>query len=344
MNKQVYFRTDANVRIGYGHLARCLILGAELKKNNFSITFLLYRTEAPFRDEIMAAGYGCKELSTGTPDEIIEKIHANRAEGNLLIIDSDDKIYYETLNQEKIINAGIRLVFFTFWDVYEYRAHLIINQNPMSLGGNYRTAPVTRKLLGPEFMIFSDHMVNESKKVKKRHRRTPGNLLIAFGGSDQADRTLKTLKAIRRLDLDIRMIHIVTGNLYPHQQNLSAYLAGYNRIFKLHTQTNDMAGIMSDTDLAICAGGLTLWELALFRIPTAIISWSERERTTAEYLQNHGLGYHLGSIKSMKLMELSAKIANFAGDVEAQKRILTLRNRIDADGKKRIVKEIINLF
>jgi UDP-2,4-diacetamido-2,4,6-trideoxy-beta-L-altropyranose hydrolase len=343
VKKRIFFRTDANTRIGYGHLSRCLILADELARSGWSITFLLRRTDNSARKEILDKDYGVFDLAKGSPREIIDRLADQDPESGVLVFDTDEKVYYEPENQQAFLNHGLKLVFFTFWDNHEYLAHIIINQNPMSLERKYKTADYTRKLLGPAYMIFSDDMVETSRSGKK-NGDSSRSLLLAFGGSDQPDRTLKTLKALQKVDLDITMIHIVTGSLYPHEQRLNEFLAKFRYPCRLYRQTRDMPAIMASADLALCAGGLTLWELALFEVPTAIISWSDREYLTAEYLDRTGLGFHLGSIKNLKPVELSGKIVNFAGNREAGSRIRALRSRIDVEGKKKIAKEINHLI
>ncbi|MBS0000581.1 MAG: hypothetical protein KFF73_16495 [Cyclobacteriaceae bacterium] len=344
MRKHIFIRTDANVTIGFGHLSRCLILADELIKFNFKITFLFHQTDDQFRIIIREKGFDYLDLKKGSSREIFDLMNPRDPDTRILIFDTDDKGYYDPETQQDFINRGIKLVFFTFWDQHHYLAHIIINQNPISLSRSYQTAEYTKKLLGPEYMIFNDQMIGLSRSRHVQKGSRPPNLLIAFGGSDQPDRTLKTLKAIQRLNLDIQMINIVIGSLYPYEERLMDYLSSFLYPYRLHKQARNMAEIMLESGLAICAGGLTLWELALFEIPSAILSWSERETLTAEYLHQAGLGYHLGSIKSLKLKELSLKIANFAGDRAAEKRITRLKNRINVDGKKMIALEINNLY
>lgn len=343
MKKQIFFRTDANTLIGYGHLSRCLILAEELARSGWYVTFLLQRTDNSARKEIIDKGHYVSDLTTGSTREIIEGLPGQDPGSCVLVFDTDEKEYYTAESQQAFLDHGLKLVFFTFWENHQYLAHLIINQNPMSLEKQYKTARHTRKLLGPAYMIFGDDMIRASASGKKSSGSSR-SMLLAFGGSDEPDRTLKTLKALQEVDLDLTMIHIVTGFLYPHEQRLKRFLAEFKYPCQLYRQTREMPSIMASSDLAICSGGLTLWELALFEIPTAIISWSEREFLTAEYLDLAGLGYHLGSIKNLKPAELSGKIVNFALDEEAGTRIRALHSRIGVDGKKKIAMEINDLI
>jgi UDP-2,4-diacetamido-2,4,6-trideoxy-beta-L-altropyranose hydrolase len=345
VKKTVFIRADANRRIGYGHLARCFILAEELIKYHTQIVFLFRQTDTFFKKETEKKGFRYVNMACDEPDVILDKMAPFRNTRITLIFDTDIKTYFQIESQHIFINQGIKLVFFTFWDQFRYDAHLIINQNPISLSHRYDTAGYTKNLLGPEYMIFRDEIIALSQLKKKKYHDTAFTYFISFGGSDQPNRTVKTLKAIQLsgLRLNIKKIHVVIGNLYPHEKELVTILPDLSFPCQVHKQTDKMAEIMGDSDLAICAGGLTLWELALFNIPTAIISYSRRENMTAGYLHRTGLGYHLGSIKSLSCEELSGKIVKFAGNREAQEAISRLKDLINPEGKKIIAREINNL-
>lgn len=343
MNKFVFIRADANESIGFGHLSRCIILGQELKLFNFKIIFLLYQTDTFFIKELEKRAFEYILLKKDEPEQIISIIKQTNSLDSTLIFDTDVEIYYNTNSQLNFINHRIKLVFFTFWKDFKYLAHLIINQNPIGLTHHYQTAEYTKRLLGPSFMIFDDQFIRFSKHKSVRHQ--PGELVffISFGGSDQADRTQKTIDAIQMLNLNIKRINIVIGAIYPYEERLFQCVSKLKCEYKVYKQTNKIAEIMNDSNIAICAGGLTLWELAIFNIPTAILSDSKREEITGEYLHNKGLGYFLGSINHLNMEELSQKIVRFVEDKEAKIRMSILNKMIDVRGKKIIAREINNL-
>ena len=343
MNRFIFIRTDANTKIGSGHLSRCLILAEELKKRNNRVIFLLHKTDKPVLKQIEEKGFKFIFLRKESAEDIIEVIGHYKSDLKTLLFDTDLPIYFDPEAQLKFINHSCKVVFFTFWNNYQYLAHIIINQNPLSLGQEYHTADYTKKLLGPDYMIFNDRIIELSQTVNIQSFSYPSTILISFGGSDLPDRTLKTIKAIQLLDLSIKKINIIIGSLYPHEETLLKYLSGFRYPFNVFKQTNKMAEIMSESDMAICAGGLTLWELALFNIPTAIITYTKRENLTADFLHRMGLGYHLGSIKSLSCEELSQKITKFVGSKEARETISRLKEQINPNGKTIIANEINNL-
>ncbi len=277
------------------------------------------------------------------PEHVLSIINQTGCPDTTIIFDTDVEIYYNTEVQLNFINHHIKVVFFTIWEDFNYLAHIIINQNPISKMHHYQTAEYTKKLLGPNYMIFDDQFIYFNKN--QRTRPATGKLVffISFGGSDVADRTLKTIEAIQMLNLSVGKIYIVIGALYPYEERLLQNVLKLKYEYEVHKQTNKIADIMNDSSVAICAGGLTLWELAIFNIPTAILSHSKREEITGNYLHDRGLGYFLGSINRLNKEVLSQKILKFVENNEARKRTLELNKMINIKGKKIIAHEINNL-
>ena len=113
------------------------------------------------------------------------------------------------------------------------------------------------------------------------------------------------------------------------------------RIFK---QIPNISEIMLQSNIAISSGGLTLWELSVLNIPTAIISYSEREKMTADYLDKKGWSYHMGQADELDPLQLSEKIGHFISSEELRRRTTTLKGQININGKKRIVNEFMKLL
>jgi len=90
--------------------------------------------------------------------------------------------------------------------------------------------------------------------------------LINFGGSDHLDMTIRTASAIAKLLPDAK-IEAVTGAAYPKPDRLKGL--GIKNLIH-HHNTDNLAEIMQRARMAISAGGLTVSELALFRIPTIL--------------------------------------------------------------------------
>lgn len=57
---------------------------------------------------------------------------------------------------------------------------------------------------------------------------------------------------------------------------------------------NDMPALMADADLAVTAGGTTVWELAFMGLPALTIILAENQRSNGDALQKLGIAQNLG--------------------------------------------------
>jgi len=344
MMDSCFLRVDANNKIGYGHLSRCKIIADELIKNDVNPVFLIHDTDAPILKLLSDQNYEYRILQEDEPQEIISCKNLYKTEKYLLIFDTDIELYYKKETQLALINAGFKLAYFTFWDHYSYYAHIIINQNPLSLTHHYQTAEYTKKLLGPEYMIFDDQFVDVSAHVSKQGKGKEWDFFLSFGGTDIPDTTAKTIMALELLDTNIRLCNVIIGALYQNEKRLYDLVENCPFECRIFKQIPNIADIMQQSNIAISSGGLTLWELAMMNVPTAVISYSEREKITADYLDKRGWTYHMGSANLIDPLLLSEKIRIFISSAELMNRTRSLRDHLNINGKQNIVKELILLL
>ena len=106
-------------------------------------------------------------------------------------------------------------------------------------------------------------------------------VLIMFGGTDQNNLTLKTLKVILdTCQMKKIMISIVCGAGYVYLDKLTDFISkcGYDKI-ELHQAIFHLSEIMERSQIAISSNGRSVYELAEMNIPSVIISHHKRELT-----------------------------------------------------------------
>ena len=344
MMNSCFLRVDANKKIGYGHLSRCRIIADELIKNKIKPVFLVHDTDASILKLLSDQNYEYRILQADDPQEIISSKNLYKAQKYLLIFDTDIELYYNKETQHDLISAGFKLVYFTFWDQYLYYAHIIINQNPLSLTHHYQTADHTKKLLGPDYMIFDNQFVDASGIGSEQGNAKAWDFFLSFGGTDIPDTTAKTIKALELLDINIRFCNVVIGALYQNERRLYDLIDNCPFECRIFKQIPNISDIMQQSNIAISSGGLTLWELAVMNVPTAVISYSDREKITADHLDNRGWTYHMGSADQLDPLLLSEKIRTFISSEDLMNRTKSLRDIININGKQNIVKELILLL
>jgi len=124
--------------------------------------------------------------------------------------------------------------------------------------------------LRDEFHIFSPQKVKDSVE----------NILITFGGVDENNLTIRTLRAMDSIRLRDTHVVVIMGIGYPYKEELRAYITalkgeGFN--IELKENASTMAKYMADADVVVTSNGRTLYEVASLGIPCLSISQNERE-------------------------------------------------------------------
>ena len=176
-----------------------------------------------------------------------------------------------------------------------------------------------------------------SKDVKK--------LLVTFGGTDQHNLTLKTLRNIVDILGNIK-IEVVCGGGYLHKEELDKFINAHkDKNIDVTFQTGIISKKMEECDLAITSNGRTVYELAHMHIPSIVISQHEREKTHNFSKLENGF-INIGSINDENIDEnikkYTLKMVN-----DSEYRYLLYLNTLKFDflkNKKKVVEKIVSLI
>jgi spore coat polysaccharide biosynthesis predicted glycosyltransferase SpsG len=166
-------------------------------------------------------------------------------------------------------------------------ADLLINGNITACNLGY--IPDKRLLLGPEYVLLREEFRNcPPKKIVERAR----NLMVTIGGSDQLDLMSLVLNSLSSLDLHIKA---VIGPHFKGRERLESMAKRQksNSFIEL-VENPDMADLMHWADLAVSAGGSTLYELCATGTPAAVLAIADNQVPAACALDKQGCVWYLG--------------------------------------------------
>ncbi len=343
--KYIFFRVDAHRSIGTGHLKRCLILARFFKEREYNIIFFTKETPSLIVEREIAQKYRHVRLMEGKSEanQIIEMKNKTKSQIVGLITDGDEDVYYSKEFQRNIISEGIKLITITFSPKAHFYSHIIHNQNPLSVFDNYSSESYSKKLFGLDYLVLKNEFLHLKRK---KCVENPKKLLISFGGADYNNLTCKSLRIIEKFNETITEIIIVVGQLFEELEELTKLLDNYNIKTKIYKNTEKMPYIMSNVDIALTSGGLTVWELACFGIPNFVISTSERELKAAKYLAENKLIKYVGDVNDDLLdNNLERIFSSSLKEIQSLKKISDRAYKlIDARGTVRLLKEIESIM
>lgn len=286
---KVAIRADGGSKIGMGHVNRCLALAEELKCENCDITFITKNVETVTK-KFTEDGFKFISLPDLQTEEIIyikEKIKGF----DILITDSYD-IDFKYLDEIK--KTGIFLVTIDDLNLLEsYPSDIVINGNIYAEDLNYKsTYGQTKFLLGTEYTLLRKEFRNiTNKKIKD----TAKNILITMGGSDPNGFTLKILEIIKDRK-DLKMDVVIGASFEDKLVNeINELIKRRGNISTYHdVNAKIMKELMIKADIAISAGGSTLYELAAAGVPTLAVIAADNQIKNVEYMSKAECILNLG--------------------------------------------------
>ncbi|MFA5147263.1 MAG: glycosyltransferase [Candidatus Omnitrophota bacterium] len=159
-----------------------------------------------------------------------------------------------------------------------------------------REYPGTRFLLGPEYAFLRRSVAGKANSAMRRPGKTKRakKVLIFLGGFDEFDFTLKTVKALEKMDAGLEL-NIILGAGYKGERDLSSYLS-HSGFFKYRIRRNigNMPAEYGRSDLAIIAGGLSIFEAVALKVPAAVIATYGHQVKRSLFFEKTGSAIYLG--------------------------------------------------
>ena len=307
----IIFRVDASLKIGTGHVMRCLNLAKILKKNGTDVGFVCCKYEGNLIEKIRLDGFKVFELELSTEEKLGNILFYS----NLLETDQqqDAKNCKKILQRVKVdwlIIDNYELDYLWHSHARSYCENIMViddlaNRNldcDILLDQNYcdnfenrydKLVPKNcKKFLGPRFLILRDEFL-KLHKTSKKNKKTIRKIMLFFGGSDDSHETIKVVKIlpfIKNLDLSF---DIVLGKNNSDIKKIIDLCRHINKV-SIHIQIDNMAEIMSKTDLAIIAGGSTVWEACCLGTPIYTVVTAENQNIIISYLDKIGVINNIG--------------------------------------------------
>ena len=195
----------------------------------------------------------------------------------------------------------------------------------------------SKKLLGVKYTLLRKEFVEYRKIIKKRSGKI-NRILIAFGGSDEKNQTLKALKAIKKLDRKKINVDVIVGE--PNKNKIKIKkICSMLENSTYYQQIKNMAKIMNKADLAIGAGGVITWERCCLGLPSIVSIVSKNQEDAIKAVSKKGCLINLGRAERL----ISDDYLNAIKKLDSRKLIRMQKKcmeLIDGRGTERVAKQI----
>lgn len=314
----IWIRTDGNEKIATGHLMRCLSIAracADQKKNvvfltadTQSETLLRERFAFPSEFEVKCLHSDYQDMEKELP--AIESImqgnqtsseHALQKNSCWILVDS----YYVTASYLEALKGFGKVAYLDDLSAFSYPVDCIINYDiPENEKPNcYNQA--TRCLLGFAYTPLRTQFQNVPYTVRQKAE----HILLSTGGTDPFQ-VVEKLSDRLMINPDIKkesehlcdsatqeyQYHIVTSRLNSRYDALMTLGSKYPNIH-VHENVQDMAELMAQCDLAVSAGGTTLYELCAVGVPTISLSFTDNQLLAVQNFASQNIIPYAGDVR-----------------------------------------------
>ncbi len=315
-------RVDSSMKIGSGHVMRCLTLARQLKSSGAEVFFICCELPGNMIDLIEKEGYVVvafpfiemvkRDLWKNDFKHTEMILSGVKKKVDWLIVD-----HYELdVRWEARLRANTKKIMVI--DDLANRKHdcdLLLDHNfYYELENRYQSLVPSycKQLLGPRYALLRSEFYEARKKLWERDGKVR-RILIFFGGSDPTNETVKALGAIKLIERVDITIDVVVGIANPNKEYIQHLCDDMpNAIF--YCQVDNMAQLMANADLAIGAGGTTTWERCFLGLPTITVVVADNQIKTTKALANIGVILNLGLSDYISEKELSFAINRLITD------------------------------
>lgn len=338
--KSVVFRADASLRLGSGHVMRCLTLAEELRGRGAVCHFVCRRMKGDLIELIRDRGFRvsvlfeagspeCRDIGELNPgDQRLRGFEAEDAQATSAVVGANGcswlvvDHYYLAEEWERAMRPLCNQLLVI--DDLADRRHdcdMVINQNLGRSSEEY--IRLVREdcvlLIGPRYALLRSEFAE--LRDYSLHRRRPAtlrNLLISMGGVDSNNTTGRVLDEIVGSDLSSECtVTVVMGLHAPWAEAIKARASALAQPCRVRTNVDDMARLIAESDLVVGGAGVSSWERCCLGVPSLIVILAENQRSGAQALRDAGCAHLLGEANNPSLELRSAlNLVSQAGMLE----------------------------
>lgn len=337
----IFFRTDGNEVIATGHVMRCLSIADECRKSGNEVTFITaddYCNEMLCKRNYESINIHGKWNDLGFELDMLSSL-IKRQSISILVIDS----YYVNESYLRYLKSITKVVYIDDLNAFHYPVDVLINYSIYAQLFEYQKRyKETELLLGCEYAPLRRQFQRAYPKKIYSH---VNNILITTGGTDRQNITGKLVSYLTQdKEFEGIAICLVVGMYNSHIDELKKIEQSRSNV-KICINVDNVAELMAEADIAVSAGGSTLYELGACGVPTIMFSFANNQSNNVQEFSRQGLMEYAGDIREGEekcISTIIQKIKELAWNKERRVKYSSrLQQLIDGYGSERIAKFIV---
>lgn len=325
---KILLSCHASKKIGMGHFVRQLQVAEEMNRRGYNVTFVVsdYNPALNLLEQ--------KNLTYIKTNKVPFEVKPD-PETDIIVLDisNTDANFIKTLRKN-----GAKVVSFEDLGAGRDHVNLLIDSNidPSDFSK-------VRSLFGLKYVIVHNRF-STFRNLEKVESEKIGRVAISMGGTDPKCIGPEIAKFLLKSGIDFK-IDLILGagfndkNIKPESMN---FIRNNDNKCKIYRNLPDLAKILFNADVVICAGGITLYEACAVGTPAVVISQVEHQQQKASRVQNRGAAINMGMWRDTVLSKLLPTINSL--DIAKRKKMSRAgKEMVDGKGLQRVVNEIEKL-
>lgn len=319
--------TEGGRHIGLGHITRCVSLYQAFEKNKISPELIVNGDET------------VKELLADKQYEIFnwlderDKLFGHIGGADIAVIDSylaDIDFYLRVSGTIKIpvyIDDAMRL---------DYPQGVVVNGGICAEELNYPEASGVKYLLGAKYIPLRKEFWDlQEKEIKDAIK----SVMITFGGDDARNMTPVVLSLlIERFPELIK--RVIIGKGFKNMKEVTAMKDAKTELV-LYPDAGGMRRVMLESDIAISAGGQTLYELARAGVPTIAVAVAGNQTNNVKGWERAGFIEYAGWWEDKGVLENVEDALHLLREKNIRRQMAKIgRTLVDGLGAERVCSEV----
>ena len=185
--------------------------------------------------------------------------------------------------------------------------------------------------MGQEYALLNRAF---SRQKPLEVRQTVQKILVTCGGTDMKGLSLKILPALKPFSKEIEII-FVQGIDFKFQTELGQLLKTIKAVTVLKNVKN-MCALMQSVDVAIAAGGMTMYELAALGIPAIIVGQYAHQAEFAAELAKQNVLINLGLGEKVTPRQIEGAVVDLLPFKKRKAMSAAAQEAIDGQGAMRV--------
>lgn len=325
---RIYIRVDGSHILGFGHLYRTIAIAQNI--NNHDLCFVTQNNN----------GYELGREFLGKHYYPVLEVDSNEHFIDLLSDLNPDIVINDILDTDAGYVKALK----------EYGCFVV---NFEDLGEGNRFADVVINDLYPDVFPKQNHWYGvehailnpnfEMIQPKSEPNGNVGNILIAYGGTDPSDLTVKAMKAIQLIGYE-GSVKVVIGPGHSNKIGVEKLANELPSEVMVMQNVRNMAVLMKGAELALTSAGRTVTELMSVGVPTIAMCQNLREMRHNHATSNFGV-VNLGLGRSITKDVLADHIKIFLDDIKLRKDMYArMRSAVRNRSNKNVVDKIISEY